>query len=238
MHWPSSPTPSPAHAGSDTYKGQGSIHFLVSAHAFLPFASTTACSRYNRLAPSDFLGINPESVAHDRRATGTLAEGRAAAGTACAPSSSSATLRRRPRRFATGCAGIQRAVTLKGLLEMTFTELLATAWKKNDSLLCVGLDPTRLTTTSEMRRTRSSRCAKLPTYDACAQAADRLLRHAPEDQLEALIAHIRKASGRAGNPLDAKRGGISAGGTCRSRPSGAGNAVTVELHGPRPDEYG
>ena len=99
---------------------------------------------------------------------------------------------------------------------MTFTQMLANAWQKNNSLLCVGLDPDP---------------AKFPVHlhgrdDAifafCADIVDAtadlvcafkpqiayFAAHRAEDQLEALIAHIHDKHPGIPVILDAKRGDI------------------------------
>ncbi len=99
---------------------------------------------------------------------------------------------------------------------MTFIQMLAAAWQKNNSLLCVGLDPDP---------------AKFPTHlhgrdDAifafCADIVDAtadlvcafkpqiayFAAHRAEDQLEALIAHIHEKHPGIPVILDAKRGDI------------------------------
>ena len=103
---------------------------------------------------------------------------------------------------------------------MTFTQMLAAAWQKNDSLLCVGLDPDPAKFPAHLKRggerddnailefctaivdaTADLVCAFKPqiAYFAACRA---------EDQLEALIAHIHEK--HPGTPviLDAKRGDI------------------------------
>jgi orotidine-5'-phosphate decarboxylase len=99
---------------------------------------------------------------------------------------------------------------------MTFIQQLSAAWQKNNSLLCVGLDPDP---------------AKFPTHlhgrdDAifafCADIVDAtadlacafkpqiayFAAHRAEDQLEALIAHIHEKHPGIPVILDAKRGDI------------------------------
>ncbi|MBL8416965.1 MAG: orotidine-5'-phosphate decarboxylase [Dechloromonas sp.] len=99
---------------------------------------------------------------------------------------------------------------------MTFTQMLAAAWRKNDSLLCVGLDPDpakfpahlkgRDDAIFEFCRTIVDATADL----VCSfkpQIAYFAARRA-EDQLEALIAHIREKHPGIPVILDAKRGDI------------------------------
>ena len=105
---------------------------------------------------------------------------------------------------------------------MTFTQMLAAAWQKNDSLLCVGLDPDPTKFPAHLRRggerddnailefctaivdaTADLACAFKPqiAYFAACRA---------EDQLEALIAHIHEKHPGIPVILDAKRGDIGA----------------------------
>ncbi|NJD25825.1 MAG: orotidine-5'-phosphate decarboxylase [Betaproteobacteria bacterium] len=99
---------------------------------------------------------------------------------------------------------------------MTFTDSLAAAWRQNDSLLCVGLDPDPAKFPAGLKG-RDDRifefCAAIvdATADlACAfkpQIAYFAARRA-EDQLEALIAHIHDRHPGIPVILDAKRGDI------------------------------
>ncbi len=105
---------------------------------------------------------------------------------------------------------------------MTFIEQLAAAWRKNNSLLCVGLDPDPAKFPAHLRRggerddnailefctaivdaTADLVCAFKPqiAYFAARRA---------EDQLEALIAHIHEKHPGIPVILDAKRGDIGA----------------------------
>jgi orotidine-5'-phosphate decarboxylase len=105
---------------------------------------------------------------------------------------------------------------------MTFTQMLAAAWQKNNSLLCVGLDPDPTKFPAHLRRggerddnailefctaivdaTADLACAFKPqiAYFAACRA---------EDQLEALIAHIHEKHPGIPVILDAKRGDIGA----------------------------
>ena len=99
---------------------------------------------------------------------------------------------------------------------MTFIETLNAAWDRNNSLLCVGLDPDPAKFPSELKGrpnaifTFCSRIADATAEVACCfkpQIAYFAAQRA-EDQLEALIAHIH--SRHPGIPviLDAKRGDI------------------------------
>jgi orotidine-5'-phosphate decarboxylase len=100
--------------------------------------------------------------------------------------------------------------------EMKFTEMLAGAWQKNDSLLCVGLDPDPAKFPAHLQGKPDAIfqfCAAIAdaTADlACAfkpQIAYFAARRA-EDQLEALIAHIHAKHPGVPVILDAKRGDI------------------------------
>ncbi|MDR0736475.1 MAG: orotidine-5'-phosphate decarboxylase [Zoogloeaceae bacterium] len=101
---------------------------------------------------------------------------------------------------------------------MTFIQTLAAAWKKNDSLLCVGLDPDPARFPAHLRgkgdaifefckaivaATADLVCAFKPQIAYFAA-------HRAEDQLEALIAHIHAAHPGIPVILDAKRGDIGA----------------------------
>ncbi len=99
---------------------------------------------------------------------------------------------------------------------MTFTQLLAAAVQKNDSLLCVGLDPDPARFPAHLKGRADAIfefCAAIAdaTADrACAfkpQIAYFAARRA-EDQLEALIAHIHEKHPGIPVILDAKRGDI------------------------------
>ena len=101
---------------------------------------------------------------------------------------------------------------------MTFTQMLAAAWQKNDSLLCVGLDPDPAKFPAHLRRGD----ATTRIFDFCAAIVDAtadlvcafkpqiayFAAHRAEDQLEALIAHIRAKHPGVPVILDAKRGDI------------------------------
>ena len=103
---------------------------------------------------------------------------------------------------------------------MTFTQMLVAAWRRNDSLLCVGLDPDPAKFPAHLKRggarddnailefctaivdaTADLVCAFKPqiAYFAACRA---------EDQLEALIAHIHEKHPGIPVILDAKRGDI------------------------------
>jgi len=99
---------------------------------------------------------------------------------------------------------------------MTFTQMLATAWQKNNSLLCVGLDPDPAKFPAHLHNRDDAIfefCAAIvdATADlACAfkpQIAYFAARRA-EDQLEALIAHIHEKHPGIPVILDSKRGDI------------------------------
>jgi orotidine-5'-phosphate decarboxylase len=99
---------------------------------------------------------------------------------------------------------------------MTFTEQLAHAWKANDSLLCVGLDPDPAKFPAHLKGRDDAIlefCTAIvdATADlACSfkpQIAYFAARRA-EDQLEALIAHIHEKHPGIPVILDSKRGDI------------------------------
>ena len=96
---------------------------------------------------------------------------------------------------------------------MKFTEMLSGAWAKNNSLLCVGLDPDPAKFPAHLNGDIFRFCAEIAdaTADlACAfkpQIAYFAARRA-EDQLEALIAHIHEKHPGIPVILDAKRGDI------------------------------
>lgn len=99
---------------------------------------------------------------------------------------------------------------------MTFTEQLAAAWQKNNSLLCVGLDP------DPAKFPEHLKCRDDAIFAFCADIADAtadlvcafkpqiayFAAHRAEDQLEALIAHIHEKHPGIPVILDAKRGDI------------------------------
>ncbi len=101
---------------------------------------------------------------------------------------------------------------------MTFIDRLRARWRAADSLLCVGLDPDPARFPAHLRgrddaifafcaaiaeATAAYACAFKPqiAYFASARA---------EDQLEALIAHLRRTHPEVPVVLDAKRGDIGA----------------------------
>ena len=99
---------------------------------------------------------------------------------------------------------------------MTFTQMLAAAWQKNNSLLCVGLDPDPAKFPAHLKGRDDAIfefCAAIVDATAdlvCAfkpQIAYFAARRA-EDQLEALIAHIHAKHPGIPVILDAKRGDI------------------------------
>ncbi|MCL2524930.1 MAG: orotidine-5'-phosphate decarboxylase [Betaproteobacteria bacterium] len=99
---------------------------------------------------------------------------------------------------------------------MTFTQMLAAAAQKNDSLLCVGLDPDPAKFPAHLHGRADA------IYQFCAAivdaTADLVCTFKPqiayfaarraEDQLEALIAHIHERHPGIPVVLDAKRGDI------------------------------
>ena len=99
---------------------------------------------------------------------------------------------------------------------MTFTQQLAAAWQKNNSLLCVGLDPDPAKFPAHLKGRDDAIfefCATIVDATAdlvCSfkpQIAYFAARRA-EDQLEALIAHIHEKHPGIPVILDAKRGDI------------------------------
>ena len=99
---------------------------------------------------------------------------------------------------------------------MTFLELLSRAEQRNHSMLCVGLDPEPTRFPGRLRGDASR------IYDFCAAIVDAtadlviafkpqiayFAAHRAEDQLERLMAHIRRAAPGVPVILDAKRGDI------------------------------
>ena len=99
---------------------------------------------------------------------------------------------------------------------MTFTQMLAAAWQRNDSLLCVGLDPDPAKFPAHLKGRDDA------IFEFCAgivdATADLVCSFKPqiayfaarraEDQLEALIAHIHEKHPGIPVILDAKRGDI------------------------------
>jgi orotidine-5'-phosphate decarboxylase len=99
---------------------------------------------------------------------------------------------------------------------MTFLEMLRGAQERNASMLCVGLDPEPKRFPAAMR----GDAARI--YDFCAAIVDAtadlviafkpqiayFAAHRAEDQLERLMAHIRRAAPHVPVILDAKRGDI------------------------------
>ncbi len=99
---------------------------------------------------------------------------------------------------------------------MTFTQMLAAAWQKNNSLLCVGLDPDPAKFPAQLKGRDDAIfefCAAIVDATAdlvCSfkpQIAYFATRRA-EDQLEALIAHIHEKHPGIPVILDSKRGDI------------------------------
>ena len=99
---------------------------------------------------------------------------------------------------------------------MNFTDMLQLASKRQQSLLCVGLDPEPSQFPQHMRGDSKR------IFDFCAQIVDAthdlvcafkpqiayFAAHRAEDQLERLIAHIRAVAPHVPVILDAKRGDI------------------------------
>ena len=99
---------------------------------------------------------------------------------------------------------------------MTFLEMLSAAERENQSMLCVGLDPEPTRIPGAMKGDASR------IYDFCAAIVDAtadlvvafkpqiayFAAHRAEDQLERLMAHMRRVAPRVPVILDAKRGDI------------------------------
>jgi orotidine-5'-phosphate decarboxylase len=99
---------------------------------------------------------------------------------------------------------------------MTFIDMLRTAERQNSSLLCVGLDP------DPGKFPASCRGDSGKIYDFCAAIVDAtadlviafkpqiayFAAHRAEDQLERLMAHMRRTAPQVPIILDAKRGDI------------------------------
>jgi orotidine-5'-phosphate decarboxylase len=99
---------------------------------------------------------------------------------------------------------------------MTFLDMLRAAERQNDSMLCVGLDPEPAKFPAALKGDASK------IYDFCAAiveaTADLVIAwkpqiayfaaHRAEDQLEKLVAHMRRVSPGVPVILDAKRGDI------------------------------
>ena len=101
---------------------------------------------------------------------------------------------------------------------MNFTDMLQQASRRHQSLLCVGLDPEPSKFPAAMRGDTTR------IFDFCAHIVDAthdlvcafkpqiayFAAHRAEDQLERLIAHIRRVAPHVPVILDAKRGDIGA----------------------------
>ena len=99
---------------------------------------------------------------------------------------------------------------------MTFLDMLRAAERQNDSLLCVGLDPEPTKFPDHIKGDASK------IYDFCAAIVDAtadlvnsfkpqiayFAAHRAEDQLEKLVAHMRRVAPHVPVILDAKRGDI------------------------------
>ncbi|WP_296446468.1 orotidine-5'-phosphate decarboxylase [Rhodoferax sp. UBA5149] len=99
---------------------------------------------------------------------------------------------------------------------MTFLDMLRTAERHNDSMLCVGLDPEPTKFPGKLKGDANK------IYDFCAAVVDAtadlviafkpqiayFAAHRAEDQLERLMAHMRRAAPQVPIILDAKRGDI------------------------------
>ncbi|MCB4360738.1 orotidine-5'-phosphate decarboxylase [Quatrionicoccus australiensis] len=99
---------------------------------------------------------------------------------------------------------------------MTFIQMLAAAWQKNNSLLCVGLDPDPAKFPIHLHGRDDAIfafCADIVDATADLVCAFKpqiayFAAHRAEDQLEALIAHIHAKHPGIPVILDAKRGDI------------------------------
>jgi orotidine-5'-phosphate decarboxylase len=103
-------------------------------------------------------------------------------------------------------------------MALTFTDKLAAAERRNDSLLCVGLDPDPAKFPGAWQHDPSR------IFDFCATIVDAthdlviafkpqiayFAAHRAEEQLERLMAHIRRVAPEVPVILDAKRGDIGA----------------------------
>jgi len=99
---------------------------------------------------------------------------------------------------------------------MTFLDMLRAAERQNSSMLCVGLDPEPSKFPAHLRGDASK------IYDFCAAIVDAtadlviafkpqiayFAAHRAEEQLERLVAHMRRAAPQVPVILDAKRGDI------------------------------
>jgi len=99
---------------------------------------------------------------------------------------------------------------------MTFLDMLRNAERQNGSMLCVGLDPEPARFPAKLKGDASR------IYDFCAAIVDAtadlviafkpqiayFAAHRAEDQLERLMAHMRRAAPQVPIILDAKRGDI------------------------------
>ncbi len=99
---------------------------------------------------------------------------------------------------------------------MTFLDMLRAAERQNGSMLCVGLDPDPARFPAKLKGDASK------IYDFCASIVDAtadlviafkpqiayFAAHRAEDQLERLMAHLRRAAPQVPIILDAKRGDV------------------------------
>ena len=99
---------------------------------------------------------------------------------------------------------------------MTFLDMLGAAERQNNSMLCIGLDPDPAKFPGQLKGDASR------IYDFCAAIVDEVAdlvsafkpqiayfaAHRAEDQLERLMAHMRRAAPLIPIILDAKRGDI------------------------------
>ena len=99
---------------------------------------------------------------------------------------------------------------------MTFLDMLRDAQRRNQSMLCVGLDPEPSRFPAELKGNANK------IYDFCARIVDAtadlvssfkpqiayFAAHRAESQLERLMEHIRRVAPHVPVILDAKRGDI------------------------------
>jgi len=116
------------------------------------------------------------------------------------------------------CAASYNSLMNMSATPLTFLDMLSTAEQHNQSLLCVGLDPEPARFPGQLKGNSNK------IYDFCAAIVDAtadlvisfkpqiayFAAHRAEDQLERLMAHMRRAAPNVPIILDAKRGDIGA----------------------------
>jgi len=114
------------------------------------------------------------------------------------------------------CAASYNSLMNMSATPLTFLDRLSTAEQQNQSLLCVGLDPEPARFPGQLKGNSNK------IYDFCAAIVDAtadlvisfkpqiayFAAHRAEDQLERLMAHMRRAAPNVPIILDAKRGDI------------------------------